>query len=169
MRARGRHGTHSPFVYAFVEQVMRAPVKAGLPVQTYMPRKAFHLLYKTIKHLAPDTVYTASEWFSALQLIGEALSINVVVMPAGGLPQSTVAGALICMSGREDELNLLPELLPAKALKILLIRPHASKKRFVIWNRLATLPEVSVSLDYWHLGLLVKDPAFKAKQHFCLR
>jgi hypothetical protein len=170
IRAKGRHGTHSPFVYAFVEQVMRARAGTGLPQQDYMPRPVFRLLYKTIKHLAPGVVYTTAELYPALRLIETLLpdAIDVVLMPLAGLPQPAAAGALICTEGKETDC-LQRLVLQADTIKVLWVRPHLSKERFELWNRLATLPEVNVSLDYWHLGLLVKDPAFKAKQHFRLR
>lgn len=170
MRARGRHGTHSPFVYAFVEQVMRA--RAGsLPQQGHLPRSVFRLLYKTIKHLKPATVYTTSELYPALQLIEGIVpeTIDVVLMPSTGLPQSAVAGALVCMAGREEEEALLKQVLQVDEARVLVIGPHLHKARFVTWSRLAAMPEVDMSLDYWYLGLLVNDPAFKAKQHFRLR
>ncbi|WP_118972829.1 hypothetical protein [Taibaiella koreensis] len=166
LRAKGRHGTHSPFVYAFVEQVMRARPPRMLPSQDQFGPRAAGLLYQTLRYLAPPAIYADPSLYDAVTAIVSLALPGVVVhsWTAGTIPAQTL---LLCRIGTELPGRL--EVVLAQPAKVLLLQPHAGKVATGIWEQLAAWPTVKISLDYWHFGLLVNDGAFKARQHFSLR
>lgn len=106
-RAQGRHGTHSPFAYRFVEEVLR--------------KKDGDLRSRILQ-------YTAAEPLP-LERINDARPNNIVFVP----------------------------------------KPHATNEATVAWTSLCARPEVSLSIDLYHVGLLFFRKEFKRKQHFILR
>ncbi len=171
MRAKGRHGTHSPFVYAFVEQVMRAKARPAGAVQAHVSPVAYRLLYKTIKHLAPEVVYAGVELLPLIEHVAKERGLGIKVMPLpeqGALPPVT-SSVMVCVACAARNLPVLKTILLRDKIKVVVTGPHTGKDSLAVWDQLSSIPEVKVSLDYWHLGLLVTDPAFKAKQHFRLR
>lgn len=166
LRARGRHGTHSPFVYAFVEQVMRKRPRVALPRQDQFRPRAAALLYQTFCYLSPQVIYADLVLLDAVTaLAAQALpGVPVLLLANGTAPAQALVIANIS-SALPDQMNNLLE----HPVKILLVGPHAHKATERTWMQLAASPAVKVSIDYWHFGLLVNDQAFKARQHFRLR
>lgn len=172
MRAKGRHGTHSPFVYAFVEQVMRAKARPAVSLQAHhLSPVAFRLLYKTLQHLAPETIYASAELLPVIDLVVKegGRRTKVMLLPEQGAVPVTASSVLVCVACAARNFPVIKEILLRDKIQIVVTGPHAGKDSVAVWSQLSAIPEVKVSLDYWHLGLLVADPAFKAKQHFRLR
>lgn len=165
MRAKGRHGTHSPFVYAFVEQVMRAKAPRRLPQTPFKP-KATALLYKTLRYLAPQQVYLVPELYAGLRPVVLAAFPQAEIRSWSGDP--VTGQSLVIATLNEPGVAELANLLQ-QPVSVLLPLPEDRKAIDGIWTQLTDLDSVKTSLDYWYFGLLVNDPAFKAKQHFRLR
>lgn len=176
-RSKGRHGTHSPFVYAFVEQVLRNKNKIKtqrvrqLPLrQTALPLREMKLLYKSLYFLKPEYVLlpddTGLDWIK---------DIMPFIVPGAAVKQ--VAG-FDYTAGGQDGLLLMPaadryrsccQKAIRAGMRVLVFNPHTATDTPGLWNDLYTDPEVNMSLDYWYFGLLIHDAAFKQKQHFRLR
>jgi len=166
LRARGRHGTHSPFVYAFVEQVMRARPQVALPQQDRFRPKEAGLLYQTLRYLSPRVICADPAVLDAVAAIAIQALPDVPVQAWTSEPVPPQA-LLICNA--DDVLPDRLQHLPDHPLKVLLAGPHEHKAAESIWMQVAASASVKMSIDYWYFGLLVSDPAFKAKQHFRLR
>ena len=67
----------------------------------------------------------------------------------------------------------LPYSIPAVDNSIdtalLLSDIHATKAHTIGWRQLCEDPSVTLSLDFYHAGVLFFNPRFKQKQHFYLR
>lgn len=143
LKANSRHGTHSPFVY----------------------------------QLADEVIYRRAE-----------VSDSAIAIPAGFLPRyaALVQGILVALGQRalRESLPLAPqealwlEKLPADIHSLLLAveqghilvvhEPYVSSASKASWQALIQDPAVVVSLDLFHVGLVMARSG-QRKEHFCLR
>ena len=150
-RAKKLHGVHSPFAYAFSEDILYTDHSAVQPLLVDIPAKYARLLsylkdkggYQQLYTLGsdsnnsilPDTMVVITEknpgkW---LQLFNKHL-------------QELKAGCVIA--------------IPAI---------HQSKRHDKKWKRLYTHPKILMSIDLYGIGLIFFKPEFKEKQHFVLK
>lgn len=171
-RAKGRHGTHSPFVYAFVERVLRSKeIFKNCPKG--FSQKSWQRLNATLKYLAVKEILF-SEGFSA-EIIA-ALSKNWSELKMGVIK----AGALCIPS---DSLLLLypqdqktigcllenPLSSPDGRFSIYVLGPHGNEQAFEQMFSLKNNAAFKMVLDFWEGLLLLDSNDFKEKQIFELR
>ncbi len=146
VRAKGRHGTHSPFAYNFVESVLRNADSDKIKV--------------LIEFLDPDKVCMMdAEGRGAEDLLYEK---------EGGCTLREDSLLIVSMTKASDRDKLLQISFPAKG-GLLILHPHTRQYTTRVWKELVKRPDIKMSIDCWSWGLLVNDRAFKEKQHFYLR
>lgn len=108
--AKTRHGIHSPFVYAFIDNCLgiRSTLSLAERINSYFNNKVV--------------------WMSE---------------PAAMMERNT---------------NII-------AIKNI----HATASHAAAWNALCTDSQFQLSIDIYHVGLLVRIPEVKEKQHFILK
>lgn len=176
-KSKGRHGTHSPFVYAFVEQVLRNKNKIKteqvqqLPVrQTGLSLRQMKLFYKTLYFLKPVYVLVPDD--AGLDWIKDILPFIVpgtVLKRAANFDYHTADQDGLLLVPAADRYRSCCQSAISAGMRVLVFNPHTVTDNPGLWHDLYSAPEVNMSLDYWYFGLLIHDAAFKQKQHFRLR
>ncbi len=144
LTANSRHGTHSPFVYRLVDEVVyrkREPGEQG--------DKASRLIERLIK------------WFRPQQ---------VVYIGAAEVPDGPLDFIIVRRDDTErinDSLNQLwPQLHVDSVLVVEGIYRNAGLKR--LWQSIQAKPRVTVTVDLFHVGLVFFHLG-QAKEHFQIR
>jgi hypothetical protein len=175
LHAKGRHGTHSPFVYAFVENVLRSKKRFHLKNISgrKLSNKEINLLIRIIYFLKPGRVLVDKELVNLLKSITSLPGLEgiaIAELDEYYIDQRGEGQTLLISSGTSiPAVALLRAALQKSTVSILFINPHAAISSEENWQFLSALPEVKMRLDLWHLGLLLNDPSFKASQYFRLR
>lgn len=150
-KAKNLHGTHSPFVYDFVGQILNAPSKE-LPVLSMIPSTArnslstqelaiteriiAHYAIKTVHFDQLDTENTQESREASLWLFS---SVDKVILPI-----------------KEDDVVIVAHI-------------HASKKQQEQWKLLVQKNSVRLSIEIFDMGFLFFRKEFIVPQHFLLR
>jgi hypothetical protein len=148
-KALGRHGLHSPFAYAFVEDLLhetRSKVDLTPNIIAYYSIKNFFLSENA--GLVNKSDSRAKKNFKKSAFTFEQL----FVFPEGGLE----AAAQYLSKAKADDIVLVQGL-------------HDSEATEALWQRLYSGPRVTLSMDLFDVGLLFFREEFKVKQHFVLR
>jgi hypothetical protein len=176
-KAKGRHGVHSPFVFSFIENVLKKkPSASNLSLVTKKEKKLINriisyfqchsILWIANPHGEPETFITITDGEGdKAKLTSQVFDIST--------PDKYPRPDLLLI-----DLNDPTDWRPAfekyeSRLKensiVLISAPHNTKKHSEAWDDIHRLPRVKLSLDIFRIGLLFFRQEFKEKQHFTLK
>ncbi len=151
-KAKGRHGTHSPFVYDFAEHVLLDKEllnKEYLIECGWLPLKYENLICR---------IATYYNYKKVLLLQSSANSKDVDVLL---LPEKEPGK---WMSLLDEQLHLLN-----RNGIVILSGIHKTAAHSKAWKTIIKQPQVRMSIDLFGVGLLLFREEFKEKQHFVLK
>ena len=149
MKAKRLHGVHSPFAYAFSEEVLYAD-KYDQPAAN-AARDKYQLLQNRIKNYYQLTGPTELAYDTMAPVTDTLLVIND--------------------SNPGHWLQILNKHLPYIQPGITIIIPgiHADKRKSMKWQLITKHPKIPMCIDVFGCGLLFFRKEFKEKQHFILK
>jgi len=150
LKAKNRHGIHSPFVYDFVEKILNGR----------WPNRElrYFLFWKQAKLTSKQSliIERIASYYDvhSIHFLGETVEIST----------HNEGGKLDIYA---DPKQVLPNVNHHDI--IIVLNPYSSASQYIDWETLINKSSVSLSIDIYELGILFFREEFQVKQHFWLR
>lgn len=152
-KSTNQHGVHSPFVFQYVTKCLYSRKKLH-------GKKSINVLLKTIGYFGFETV--------GIKNNGGAKELVKQIFPKVRFDENPLDLLFV----DEMDMTFFQKICSEGKLHndslILIDSIHDDQKNLEQWNRLIALPEITVSIDMYHCGL-ISIRREQVKEHFTIR
>ena len=156
-KAKGRHGIHSPFVYAFVEQIA---LKSGDSESLIKNIVAYFSFQDAGAYIITPT----GEW-SMVSSFPTDIEHDVSKKHEMNFARLYIVDSMPILSSSTD--HILQQMLPDDVM--ITRQLHTSPYSTSQWEQIKAHKNVKISLDLFDTGIVLFKNEFKEKQHFILK
>ena len=177
-QAKGRHDVHSPFVFDFVENVLRGKQKASSNFILGIKQSNF-LINRIAQYFdCRQFLWLSNNHSEELSFIGlqqmENNKASVVSKQCSWdhlKTFPTIDLVLLDINDPQEWQPTFEKLFPFISPNTIVIIPsiHQSEWHTQNWEQIAQQPTVKLSFDLFRIGLLFFREEFLVKQHFVLK
>ncbi len=152
-KSTNEHGVHSPYVFKYVTECLYSKKKLH-------KKSSINVLLKTLAYFNCESIYIKNkpeiEELVKQNLYGIQLDKKMIdLLFVDGLDAASFQKMLSEGKFHNDSLILVDAI-------------HSDRKNLEQWNHLVALPEITVSIDMYHCGL-ISIRREQVKEHFTIR
>ncbi len=155
LTSTNQHGVHSPFVYAYVTQCLykRAIVKGSKSIQVFQKSRTYFKAERV-------------KWFGEEERLNKISEVGKGIFSVQHPPFDLV---FISRDTQHEVKGFLSDTRNIRNHTMVLIEGiYTSKVNRLLWERAKEIPDVRVSIDMFHCGVLFFRKE-QVKEHFKIR
>ena len=177
-KAKGRHGVHSPFVFSFIENILRKKTKTA-PNFNLAIKQSNSLINKIVSHFQckqilwlSNNLYDEQSYISISDVKEKKATVTSKQCNWESLHQFPIPDLVLINTKDPQEWQPIFEKMKTVIHPntiVILVSIHQSEWHTKNWNQIAKQEYVKLSIDLFKIGLLLFRDEFLAKQHFVLK